>query len=108
FHLRFKARLRFEPLHMIVDGIAWWRARCERLKIVFGQLESTLNARIDVVTLLKVDVLEEIAANGSRGNGIAVHLNSLDVRNRSFDRHQALAEIFVDAWRGVRFGHTQF
>src|SRR5437588_10228156 len=61
--------------------------------------------RIDVVALWKVYVLKQVAANRLRWNGVAVHLDSFHMRNRSFHRHQPLAQIFINAWSGVGFCH---
>ena len=47
---------------------------------------------VDVVALLKVNVLEEVAANRPRGNGVAIHIDARQLRVRAFDRHQSLAK----------------
>jgi len=67
---------------------------------------SSLNARINVVTLLKINILKQVAANGPGRNGIAIHLDARYMRNRAFDRHQAFTQIFVDTW-DVRFGQVR-
>ena len=68
FHLRPVAAGPSQPFHMIVDGIARGRPRGERPEIFLCKALSTLNARIDVVALLEIDVLEEVSADGFRRN----------------------------------------
>jgi len=45
----------------------------------------------DVVALLKVDVLKEVAPNRARGNGVD-NIDARHMRDRAFDRPQALAK----------------
>jgi len=71
----------------------------------FSELRRGHPPRIDVVTLLEVYVFKEVAADRSGGNRVAVHLDSLHMGNRSFHRHQPLAQIFIDTWSVVSFCH---
>jgi hypothetical protein len=50
-----------------------------------------LNACVDVVALIEVDVLKEVATNGFSGDRVTVHLDSWEMGYRSFHRHQTLA-----------------
>src|SRR5438876_3993732 len=61
-----------------------------------GQPKGSRDTRVDVIALLKVDVLEEIAAHASRGNGIPVHVGSGQMWDRALYRHQPFAEILID------------
>jgi hypothetical protein len=90
---------------MIIDRISRQRTSGQGVEILLGSLESTLNAGVDVVALLEIYIFEEVAADGARGNGIAVHFDSLHVRNRAFDGHQASTKIFVDTRATVGFCH---
>src|SRR5579864_550829 len=88
---------------MVVHRITWrltWRERLEKL---FRQLEGPLNACIDVVTLLEVYVFKQVAADRTGGNRISVHLDSWQMRNRTFYRHEPLTQIFIDGRIRVRF-----
>src|SRR5713101_3343109 len=67
-----------------------------RLQVILGQLECTCDARVDVVTLLKVDVLKEIAAHRPGRNGVAIHLDAGELRNGTLNWHQSLAEVLVN------------
>ncbi len=60
-----------------------------------------MNAGIDIVTLLKIDVLEEVAAHNSHRNRVPKHLDAGNVRNPAFNRHQPLAEIFINTRNDV-------
>ena len=82
---------------MIIHRIADWRTWRKRFEILLLESLRPLNARVDVVTLLEVDVLEEIAANCARGNRVPKHLNTGNVRNCAFNRHQPFAQVFIDA-----------
>ena len=88
--------LRFHPLHMQVNFVSWMHAFRKRLQVFARKPVSACYARIDVVALLEVDVLEEIATHLSRGKGIAVHFDSSQARDRALYRHQSLAEVLVD------------
>src|SRR5579872_2791437 len=68
---------------------------------------SPSNSRIDVVALLKIDVFEQVAADGASRYGIPVHLNALYLRNGAFHRHQSLAQIFVKTWCRMGFVHNR-
>src|SRR5258708_35674889 len=105
FHFRFVARPRFQPFDLVVHRIAW-RCSCrKRLEVLLRSLQCPLNARIDVVTLLEVYVFKEVAADRSGGNRVAVHFDSLHMGNRSFHRHQPLAQVFIDTWGVVSSCH---
>jgi hypothetical protein len=60
-----------------------------------------MRARVDVAALLEIDVLIQVAADCSRGKGPSAHLDSRPVRNRTFDRHQPVAQILIDTRSGV-------
>ena len=81
---------------MVIHHIARRMLSRQRVEIKLRKFERPGNAAVDVVALLKVDVLEEVAANRARGNGVAIHIDARQLRDRAFDRHQALAKIFVD------------
>ncbi len=91
---------------MIVHRIPRRRPRWKRYEIIFRPLQGLLNALVDVVTLLEVDVFEQVAAHRTGGNGIPVHVDSGEVRNRAFYRLQSFAQIFVDARVWVGFCHS--
>src|SRR5260370_37195898 len=55
-----------------------------------------MKATNDVITLLKVYVFKEVSADGSGRNGIPVHVDSRQMWNHTFHRHQALMQIFID------------
>jgi len=59
-------------------------------------MEGARDSGIDVIALLKVDVLEEIAAHASCGNGITVYVGPGQMWDRALYRHQSLAEILVN------------
>src|SRR6266404_3158048 len=105
FHFRFVARPRFQPFDLVVHRIAWRYACWKRLEVLLRSLQCPLNACVDVVTLLEVYVFKEVPADRSGGNRVAVHLDSLHMRNRSFHRHQPLAQIFIDTWGVVSSCH---
>ncbi len=94
-----------QPLDVVVDGVAHGGAGRQRLEVLDGQALGAGDARVDVVALLEVDVLEEIAADGSGRRRSAKHLDTGDVRDRSFDGHQSLAQVFIDGRRGVVLRH---
>ena len=105
FHLRPEAGSAFQPLDVIVDGIAHERAGRQRFEEFLRQALSTMDAGVDVVTLLEIDVLEKIAADRSHRDRIAEHLDAGKVRDYPFCRHQAIAQVFVDAWSSVEVAH---
>src|SRR5580692_1126049 len=90
---------------MIVHRIARRRPCRQWLEILLRSLQGPLNARIDVVALLKVYVLKQIAADRSRGNRTAVHLDTLHMRNRTLNGHKSLAQVFINTRRHVGCGH---
>src|SRR5258708_30556193 len=92
---------------MGVKRIEWRWACRKRLEVLLRSLQCPLNACIDVVTLLEVYVFKEVPADRSGGNRVAVHLDSLHMRNRSFHRHQPLAQIFIDTWGVVSSCHSR-
>ena len=88
---------------MIIYRISRSLARGEWLQILRGHFKSACDARVNVVTLLKIDVFKEIAAHGSSGDGVAIHVDSDQVGNRALHWHQPLAKVLVNAgidlWR---------
>ena len=107
-HGGFVARPGLQPLYMRVHGASWRLVFGKRLKIIPGQLESAGNAGVNVVTLLKVDVLKEIAAHGTGRNRVAIHIDPVQMRDRSLHWHQSLAEILVNAGFYVPRRHRSF
>src|SRR4051794_21325510 len=93
-------RLGPQPANMRVDGGSYRLILLERFQGLPGAKKCGADSTIDVVALLEVYVLEQIAANASGGNGISVHVDSGEMRNCSFDGHQAAAKIIVDAGFG--------
>src|SRR6185437_5271855 len=83
--------------HMIVHHISRSLAGGKRLKILSGQLESACDTRVNVVALLEIYVLEEVPAHNSSGNGVTVHLASVQVGNRALDWHQSLTQVLVNS-----------
>ena len=96
FHFRGVVGAAVEPFDVVVYGVANGDAGRQRFEIFGGEVVGSLNASIDVVTLIEVDVLEEVAADGSGGDGVAEHFDSGEVRNRSIDWHQSLPKVFID------------
>ena len=58
---------------------------------------STRDASINIVALLKVDVLKKIATDCSSRNGVAIHIDAGELRDCTFNRHESLAQILVDS-----------
>src|SRR5258708_5441516 len=79
-------------VHRIAQRLAWG----EWLEILPGELQGAGDARVDVVALLEVDVFEEVSTDYSGRDGVAVHVDSRQLRNRAFHGHEALAQVFVD------------
>src|SRR5216684_4826671 len=79
-------------IHRIPKRVAFGN----RLQVILGQLECTCDTGVDVVTLLKVDVLKEIAAHRPGRNGVAIHLDAGELRNGTLNWHQSLAEVLVN------------
>src|SRR5438093_10062883 len=79
----------------------------KRLQILPGQFESACDARVNVVALLKVNVFKEIAAYRSCGDGVAVHVDPGQLRNRTFHWHQSLAQVLVNSEVYLRCRHSQ-
>src|ERR1019366_7322488 len=94
-------------MHMIIHRLSRSLAFGKRLQILRGQLESACDARVNVVTLLKIDVLKEIAAHTSSGDGVAVHVYPSQLGNRTLHGHQSLAEVLVDAGVYLRHRHSR-
>src|SRR5215471_7344761 len=90
-------------VNRITRGRTWW----ERLEKLLRQLQRALNARIDVIALLKIYIFVQVAANRSGRSGIAEHLDPLHMRDRSFHRHKPLAQILIDTWSGVSVCHKR-
>src|SRR6266849_71414 len=82
---------------MSIHGVSRSLALGKRLQVILGQLEGPRDARVNVVALLKIDVLKKIAAHASGGDGVAIQFDPLQLGNRALDRHQSLAKVFVDA-----------
>jgi hypothetical protein len=87
---------RRQPLNVYIDFITWLCPFWEWLQILLRQQLSTVNARLDVVPLLKIDVFEDIAPDDISGNGIAVHIDARQLRNYTLDGFQSPAEILFD------------
>src|SRR5450759_3427960 len=94
-------------MHMIIHRLSRSLAFGKRLQILRGQLESACDARVNVVTLLKIDVLKEIAAHTSSGDGVTVHVYPGQLGNRTLHGHQSLAEVLVDAGVYLRRRHSR-
>src|SRR5580658_10338812 len=92
---------------MIVHRIARQRPYRQRLEILLRSLQGPLNARINVVALLKVYVLKQIAADRSGGDGTTVHLDALHMRDRALHGHKALTKVFINRRRRVGCGHRK-
>jgi hypothetical protein len=69
----------------------------KRFQISGRQFESSGDASVNVVSLLEIDVLEQIASDTSSWNRIAVHVDPSQSGNRAFHWHESLAEVFVNA-----------
>src|SRR5690242_6978816 len=82
---------------MIVNQVWWNVATRQRLQILCRQADSARDSSVDVIALLKIDVLKEIAAYTSCGNRITIHVGPGQMRNRALNRHQSLAQVFVNA-----------
>jgi hypothetical protein len=95
---------RISPAHGRRQNYAPWRME-EAVRDTPLKGLSLPNPRVDVVTLLKIDVLKKVADHSSGGNRIPEHLE--DVRNRTFHRHQPLAQEFIDAQNRVAVPHVQ-
>ena len=94
-----------EPEDVVVDGVADGCAGGKGLEKLDGEALGALDAGVDVVALLEVDVLEEVAADGAGGDGAAEHLDAGDVRDRAFDGHQPLAQILIDGGNTLWLRH---
>ena len=105
FHFGAVVGASLEPLDEVVDGVADGGAGGKGLEVFDGELFGAGDARIDVVTLLEVDVFEQVAADRAGGDGRAKHLDAGNVRNGTFDGHESLAQVFVDGWSGVGGRH---
>src|SRR5260370_20195957 len=79
-------------IHRVSKGLAFEN----RLQVLLGQLECTCDARVDVVTLLKVDVFKEIAAHRAGRNGVAIHIDAGELGDGALNWHQSLAEVLVN------------
>jgi hypothetical protein len=80
-----------QPLDVVIDVIANGYAGREGIEEFFGETLGTLDAGVDVVPLLEVDVFEEIAAYGFGGDGAAEHVDSGKVWDGTFDGHEPVA-----------------
>lgn len=61
--------------------------------------------RIEIVPLLKIDVLEQIAARSGRRERVAVHVDSVQLRDDSFNRHQPLTQVLANPGLDCRILH---
>src|ERR1700734_4211109 len=81
---------------MVIHHIARGLPSRQGVQIELRKFERPGDAAVDVVALLKVGVLEEVAANRPRGNGVAIHINASQLRDLALDRNQEFAKILVD------------
>src|SRR5258708_3288691 len=105
---RLVARLGLQPLHMRVHCVSRSLAFGKRLEKILGLLKSACDASVNVVTLLKIDVLKKIAAYCAGRNGVAIHVDPVQVRDRTLHWHQSLAEVIVNAGLYVRRHHRSY
>src|SRR5215470_458023 len=82
---------------MVVDHIARNPVLGKRIQVLRREPECACDSCVDVIALLEIDVLEQIAADASRGNGIPIHIDSVQMRDRPLHRHQPLAEVLVNS-----------
>ena len=68
----------------------------ERLKTFLRYLQCPGDPATNAVSLLKVDVLEQIPTHAARGNGVPVHIGSAQLRDRALNWHQPLAKVLVN------------
>jgi hypothetical protein len=61
---------------MVIHHIAYRLPSLQRVEIELRKFERPGDAAVDVVALLKVDVLEEVAANRPRENGVAIPIDA--------------------------------
>jgi hypothetical protein len=80
---------------MVINYVSRDLTELKRLQILCGQAHSARNAGVDVIALLKIDVLKEIAAYASGGYRIPIHVGSGKLRDRALYRHQSLAQVLV-------------
>ena len=92
FHLGSVIPGSLQPFDMVVNRVADRNACRKRFEKLFCQAFRPLEAGLNVVTLLKIDVLKKIAPDRSCRNRVPKHFDSGKVRNRTFNRHQALAQ----------------
>ena len=81
---------------MGVYGISRCPPFGKRCDVIFGELQGACNSRINVVALLKIDVLKEIATHRPSRNRVAVHVDPGQLRNCTLYRHQPLAQVLVN------------
>src|SRR5712664_2339426 len=91
-------------VHCVSRSLAFGK----RLEKILGLLERARDASVKVVTLLKVDVLKKIAAHGAGRDGVAIHVDPVQVRDRTLHWHQSLAEVIVNAGFYVRRHHRSY
>jgi hypothetical protein len=94
-HRHYITTAEFPASHMVIHHIVRRSPSRQRVEIELRKFERPGDAAVDVVALLKVDVLKKVA-DPPRGNGVAIRIDFRQLRDRAFDRHQALAKIFVD------------
>jgi len=81
---------------MIIDRISESLPLDEWLKINLRKLESTRDSRVNVISLLKINVFEEIPSYSGSRNGVTEHIYPGQVGNCTFHRHQSFSEIFAN------------
>src|ERR1700722_16097146 len=82
---------------MGVDGVSRILSGGQLVEVVLGQLESASYAGVNVVTLLKIDVLKKIATDIAGWDGAAEHVDSGETGNRTLNGHEPTAKVLVDA-----------
>ena len=88
---RVVARLRLQPLHMLIHRVSRRLPFGKRLQVQFRPLEGACDAGVNVVPLLEVDVLKKIAPHASGRNGVAIHVDAGQLGNHPLHWHQSLA-----------------
>jgi hypothetical protein len=82
---------------MLIHRVSRSLAFGKRLQVLLRSLEGVCDASVNVVTLLKVDVLKKIAPYASGRNGIAIHIDAGQLGNHTLHRHQSFAKVLANA-----------
>src|SRR5436190_13593135 len=90
---------------MIVHRIPRRLAFTKWLQIFLGQPKGLRDTSINVVALLKIEIFEKVAAYGTNRDGIAVHDNTVQMRDCALNRHQPLTQVLVNAGIYLRASH---